>query len=47
MVGDRLKPDRRRVIDAEIEDQIAEAVAFAEDSPWPDPQELYSHVFAD
>ena len=47
VVGDRLEPERRRFIDAAIEDQISAAVEFAENSPWPDPQELYSHVFAD
>lgn len=47
VVGDRLEPKRRRFINAEIEDQISAAVEFAENSPWPDPQELYTHVFAD
>jgi pyruvate dehydrogenase E1 component alpha subunit len=34
-------------IDADIEKQITEAVEFAEQSPWPEPEELFSHVFAD
>jgi len=37
----------RQVIDDEVESLIAEAVDFAEQSPWPEPEELYSHVFAD
>ena len=47
VVGDMVDAERRRLIDAAIERQIGEAVEFAENSPWPDPQELYSHVFAD
>ena len=47
VVGDMVEPERRRFIDAAVERQIADAVEFAENSPWPDPQELYSHVFAD
>ena len=47
VVGDMLDAERRHFIDAAIERQIDEAVTFAENSPWPDPQELYSHVFAD
>jgi TPP-dependent pyruvate/acetoin dehydrogenase alpha subunit len=35
----------RRTIDAEIERQIADAVDFAERSPFPDPGELYDDVF--
>ena len=37
----------RQVIDDEVESLIAEAVDFAEQSPWPEPEELYSHVLAD
>ena len=47
VVGDRIEPVRRRFIDAAIERQIGAAVEFAENSPWPDPQEIYSHGFAD
>ncbi len=47
VVGDMIEPERRRFIDAAVERQIGAAVEFAENSPWPDPQELYSHVFAD
>ena len=47
VVGDMIEPERRRFIDAAVERQIGAAVEFAENSPWPDPQELYSHVFTD
>ena len=33
-------------IDREIEAEIKEAIAFAEESPFPDPSELYTEVFA-
>ena len=36
----------RQTIDEAIEAQIADAVAFAEDSPFPDAAELTAHVFA-
>ena len=36
-----------QAIDDEVEGLIAEAVDFADQSPWPEPEELYSHVFAD
>lgn len=36
----------RAAIDAEIEREIAEAFAFAEASPFPDEEELFTHVFA-
>lgn len=42
MVGD----DRRAAIDLEIEQIVAGAVAFAESSPFPRPEELYTNVFA-
>jgi pyruvate dehydrogenase E1 component alpha subunit len=42
-----LEADARETIDAEIEAAIAEAVDFAEQSPWPEPEELFSHVYAD
>lgn len=38
---------KRQAIDIDIEKKIAEAVKFAEDSPWPDSKELFSHVYAD
>jgi pyruvate dehydrogenase E1 component alpha subunit len=33
-------------IDAEVKAQVKEAVEFAENSPWPDPVEAYTDVFA-
>ena len=41
-----LDPAARRTIDDAIEAEIAEAIAFAEDSPFPEQQELYANVFA-
>lgn len=45
--GAMLDLAERQAIDDEVESLIAEAVDFAEQSPWPEPEELYSHVFAD
>lgn len=41
-----LDPAARQAIDDAIEAEIAEAIAFAEDSPFPEQQELYANVFA-
>jgi len=46
-IGARLDADRRSRIDTEIEKEIADAIAFAEASPFPDQSELHEHVFAD
>jgi pyruvate dehydrogenase E1 component alpha subunit len=46
-VGARLDADNRSRIDTEIEKKIAEAIAFAEASSFPDESELHEHVFAD
>jgi TPP-dependent pyruvate/acetoin dehydrogenase alpha subunit len=46
-LGAMIDPDSRARIDGAIEREIAEAFAFAEDSPFPEPAELYTHVFAD
>lgn len=45
--GAMLNDAERARIDDEVERLIAAAVAFAEESPWPKPEELYNHVFAD
>lgn len=45
-IGSLLAPDRRAAIDAEIEREIAEAVSFAEASPFPQAEALYTNVFA-
>ncbi len=46
-LGLMIEDDRRAQIDDEIEQQIAEAVDFAERSPFPPIEELHTHVFAD
>jgi len=46
-VGDALDQVTRARIDADIERRIAEAVDFAESSPFPAREELYTHVFAE
>jgi TPP-dependent pyruvate/acetoin dehydrogenase alpha subunit len=38
-------PEKRERIEAEVEEEIADAFAFAESSPYPDEAELYAHVF--
>jgi TPP-dependent pyruvate/acetoin dehydrogenase alpha subunit len=42
--GDRLKLDRRKKIEDEVEDEIREAFVFAERSPFPEPAELFTDV---
>ena len=46
-VGNMLAGDQRQAIDDEVESLVAEAVDFAETSPWPEPEDLYKYVFAD
>lgn len=46
-LGALLDGAERRRVDAEIEAEIAEAVMFAESSPMPEAQELYTNVFAE
>lgn len=36
-----------KAIDQEEVERVAQALAFAESSPWPDPEEAYLHVFAE
>jgi TPP-dependent pyruvate/acetoin dehydrogenase alpha subunit len=45
-LGARLPADARRAVDEAVEREIAEAVAFAEASPFPPLEALHSHVFA-
>lgn len=45
-IGARLDAGVRAAIDAAIEREIAEAVAFAEESPFPEVEELTADVFA-
>ena len=42
-----LTSTEREAIDANVETIIADAIVFAENSPWPEPKELFSHVYAD
>jgi pyruvate dehydrogenase E1 component alpha subunit len=46
VIGKRLPHVRRSEVDAAIEREIAEAIAFAEQSPFPLPEALGTHVFA-
>ena len=46
VVGSSLDGAERRRIDAEIETEIAAAFRFAESTPMPEPQELYTDVYA-
>ena len=46
-IGARLNPVRRGQIEVEVEAEIQEAFAFAEDSPFPDEDELYTDVFTE
>lgn len=46
-LGAMLDPDARARLDAEITEEISAAEHFAEQSPYPTAQELYTHVYAD
>jgi TPP-dependent pyruvate/acetoin dehydrogenase alpha subunit len=46
LIGEKLDPAVRASVDAEIEREIAAAINFAETSPFPDPKELYTNVYA-
>jgi TPP-dependent pyruvate/acetoin dehydrogenase alpha subunit len=45
-IGALIADDRRSTIDGEIEDEIKDAIAFAESSPFPDISALYTNVYA-
>ncbi len=45
--GAWLDPAERARIDADIEGAIAAAIEAAEQAEWPNPQELYNHVYAE
>lgn len=45
VIGDRLPPELRRSTEQEVDREIAEAIEFAEASPFPDPGELWTDVF--
>jgi TPP-dependent pyruvate/acetoin dehydrogenase alpha subunit len=40
-----IEPARRSKIEADVREEIRSAIAFAEASPWPEPQELHKDVF--
>lgn len=44
-LAQQLEPTLRCAIEAQVEQEIAEAFAYAETSPWPDAAELYTHTF--
>ena len=44
---DRLDDDDIEAIEADIEDQVADAIAVAEETPRPDPVEMFRSVYAD
>ncbi|MEX2618152.1 MAG: thiamine pyrophosphate-dependent dehydrogenase E1 component subunit alpha [Alphaproteobacteria bacterium] len=46
-LGEQLNEAVRARVDAEIETRIADAVDFAESSPFPASEELYTNVYAD
>src|SRR6185437_11227345 len=39
-IGSELDPEEKERIDAEVEEELRDAIAFAEASPFPDPSEL-------
>jgi TPP-dependent pyruvate/acetoin dehydrogenase alpha subunit len=45
-IGQMIGPEARGHIEKEVETEIAEAFAFAEASPFPEPSELFTDVFA-
>src|SRR5579883_564084 len=46
IVGDMLPAELRKSIEAAVEKRVADAIAFAEASTFPEDQEVYDHVFA-
>jgi TPP-dependent pyruvate/acetoin dehydrogenase alpha subunit len=45
-VGGMIAPEHRAVLDADVEREISDALAFAESSSFPVPEALYTNVFA-
>jgi len=45
-IGVLITDARRSALDDEVEDEIRDAIAFAESSPFPDTSALYTNVFA-
>jgi len=46
-IGAKLHPAERERLESEVEREIAEAIEFAEKSPFPPPEELYTDVFSE
>jgi TPP-dependent pyruvate/acetoin dehydrogenase alpha subunit len=44
-LGALVEDERRRQIECDVESEIIDAFAFAESSPWPATEELYTDVF--
>lgn len=50
VVGEQLAAidgERKSAVEAEVEAELRAAVQFAEDAPWPAPEELWTDVYAD
>jgi TPP-dependent pyruvate/acetoin dehydrogenase alpha subunit len=47
LIAAKLDQAQRIKIEAEVEEEIADAIAFAERSPFPETKELYTSVFAE
>jgi pyruvate dehydrogenase E1 component alpha subunit len=47
LLGGKISPEARSRIDSEISSAISDAVQFAENAAWPEPEELLRHVFAE
>ncbi len=45
--NDLLEEEELKAIDAQVREAVEDAVAFAEQSPDPDPEDLYAHAYAD
>jgi pyruvate dehydrogenase E1 component alpha subunit len=46
LIGAKLEPTSRAAVEAEVEREIAAAIEFAESSPFPEPKELFTYVYA-
>jgi|SRR5690349_21512772 pyruvate dehydrogenase E1 component alpha subunit len=46
LIGARLDPALKESIDADVERAVAAAIEFAESSPFPEPKELHTDVYA-
>ena len=45
LIGSRLTPEKRVLIEDDVEKEIREAIAFAEESPFTDAAELYTDIY--